>query len=323
MRDDSPTHIVSLEEAVRLLQEGKLVAFPTETVYGLGADAASAEALKRLYAAKGRPADHPVIVHLGDPAWLDDWAFATPQARALAGRFWPGPLTMILPRRPGVSDLITGGQDTVGVRMPSHPVALELLRSFGRALVAPSANRFGRVSPTTAEHVMAEFPAEQVKVIDGGPCTVGVESTIVDLSGRHPVVLRPGGITGSQIFQALELADPKASSEVRAPGGLSSHYAPTRRSVLVPRERWKATIAEMSAQGLRLAAISPHYHESLREWVEAPGESSGYARLLYAALRKLDSEDVDVILIEAPPEGEDWEAVHDRLRRATHQSSGD
>lgn len=320
MTDDSPEHIVSLEEAVTLLQDGMLVAFPTETVYGLGADAGSTEALNRLYAAKGRPADHPVIVHLGEPSWLDDWAVATPQARALADRFWPGPLTMILPRRPGVSDLITGGQNTVGVRMPNHPVALELLRSFGRALVAPSANRFGRVSPTTAQHVMGEFPAEQVKVIDGGPCTVGVESTIVDLSGEYPVVLRPGGIASSQIFQALNLDDPKASSEVRAPGGLSSHYAPTRRSVLVDRRRWEDTIVEMASQGLRLAAISPHYHESLREWVEAPAESSGYARLLYAALRKLDSEDVDVILIEAPPEGEEWEAVHDRLRRATHQA---
>ena len=320
MKDEPTQHIVSLEEAVPLLQDGLLVAFPTETVYGLGADAGSTEALKRLYAAKGRPADHPVIVHLGEPSWLDDWAFATPQARALANRFWPGPLTMILPRRPGVSDLITGGQDTVGVRMPNHPVALELLRRFGRALVAPSANRFGRVSPTTAQHVMGEFPAEQVKVIDGGPCTVGVESTIVDLSGEQPVVLRPGDITSRQIFKALELADPQATSDVRAPGGLSSHYAPSRRSVLVDRDRWEATIAEMSAQGLRLAAISPHYHESLREWVEAPSESSGYARLLYAALRKLDNEDVDVILIEAPPEGEDWEAVHDRLRRATHRA---
>lgn len=294
------------------------MAFPTETVYGLGADATSPEALERLYRTKGRPANHPVIVHLGESEWLSSWAELSETARLLAETFWPGPLTMVLPRKAGVSDLITGGQDTVAVRMPDHPLALVLLKMFGRALVAPSANRFGRVSPTTAEHVMSEFTPEEVRVLDGGPCLVGVESTIVDLSGPIPVVLRPGGITTTEIFEALGLEPGSGESSARAPGGLSTHYAPTTRTLLVDPLSLSGQGREWQSRKLSVGALTRENHEGFTVWVEAPEEPEAYARLLYAALRHLDDSGVEVILIEIPPEGEKWAAVHDRLQRASH-----
>lgn len=202
--------------------------------------------------------------------------------------------------------------------MPNHPLALVLLKKFGRALVAPSANRFGRLSPTTAEHVMSEFPADEVRVLDGGPCLVGVESTIVDLTGSVPVVLRPGGITSTEIFEALGLNPRNGESTVRAPGSLSSHYAPTKRTVLVEPQALDRRIDELREQKLAIGALTRGAHELFREWVEAPEEPEAYARLLYAALRHLDESNVDVIVVQMPPEGEKWAAVHDRLRRAAH-----
>ena len=193
-----------LAEAVELLRAGELVAFPTETVYGLGADAGNPEALAKIFAAKGRPADHPLIVHVPDVAHLDQWAREIPDAaHLLAQAFWPGPLTLILKRQPTVPDLVTGGQDTVGLRIPHHPLALQLLKAFDGGIAAPSANRFGHISPTTAQHVREELGAAVALVLDGGPCSVGIESTIVDLSRGDPVILRPGMISAAQIDQAL------------------------------------------------------------------------------------------------------------------------
>lgn len=303
-----------MEKAVEELTRGKLVAFPTETVYGLGADAASAGALDLLYQTKGRPRNHPVIVHLGAPDWLEKWARSNDWAEALMEAFWPGPLTLILKRAQGVSDQLTGGQDSVGVRMPSHPLALELLNQFGGGLAAPSANRFGRVSPTTADHVEQEFEG-RVAVLDGGACPVGVESTIVDVSGEVPVLLRPGDITPSQISQVLGRPVAVGGGAVRAPGTLDSHYAPVTPAFLVPSERLAEVLSQVKANRTGLLSAQPQPIDLF--WLQAEAEPREYARALYSNLRLLDGAGLQEILIEAPPQGEAWTAVSDRLARAT------
>ena len=286
---------LSVERAVECLGRGELVAIPTETVYGLAADAANEDAIRKVFALKGRPADHPVIVHLGEAKWAWEWARDLPAVFwSLAELHWPGPLTMIVPRAAGVSDLITGGQDTVGLRVPRHPLTLELLRRFGGAVVAPSANRFGRVSPTRAEHVRSEFPS--LFVLDGGPCEVGVESTIVDLSREPYRILRPG---------AVQLDFTRGSG--KAPGNLPSHYAPSSPARLV-------SPAEIPKAGSDVAVL---WHTtaplSCAAAIRLPCDAEGYARGLYAALRELDRG--LPLWIEEVPSG--WEAVADRLRRAT------
>ncbi|MBI1844800.1 MAG: threonylcarbamoyl-AMP synthase, partial [Actinobacteria bacterium] len=225
--------------AVGVLRAGGLVAFPTETVYGLGADASNDEAVRRIFAVKGRPTDHPLIVHLGDADQLDAWAREIPSdARLLAAACWPGPLTLVLWRSSAVSDVVTGGRDSVGLRVPSHPVALELLRAFGGGVAAPSANRFGRVSPTTAAHVVADLGDDVDLVLDGGPCAVGVESTIVDLTGEAPMLLRQGGVSIETIEGVIGRAViATAEGPARAPGMLAAHYAPTARVELVEAHR--------------------------------------------------------------------------------------
>lgn len=303
-----------MEKAVEELTRGKLVAFPTETVYGLGADAASAGALDLLYQTKGRPRNHPVIVHLGAPDWLEKWARSNDWAEALMEAFWPGPLTLILKRAQGVSDQLTGGQDSVGVRMPSHPLALELLNQFGGGLAAPSANRFGRISPTTADHVEQEFEG-RVAVLDGGACPVGVESTIVDVSGEVPVLLRPGDITPSQISQVLGRPVAVGGGAVRAPGTLDSHYAPVTPAFLVPSERLAEVLSQVKANRTGLLSAQPQPIDLF--WLQAEAEPREYARALYSNLRLLDGAGLQEILIEAPPQGEAWTAVSDRLARAT------
>jgi len=322
--------------AADALWRGQLVAFPTETVYGLGAAARDRGALARLYAAKGRPLDHPVIVHLPDAEALAAWAREVPdQALRLAAAFWPGPLTLVLPRAAGVPDEVTGGQDTVGLRVPDHPLALRLLRAFGDGVAAPSANRFGRISPTTARHVAEEFGALDVLVLDGGPCRVGLESTIVDLSAGAPRLLRPGGVHRHALEQALgervALADhllerasrphvapgvPPPAPAPRAPGGLPRHYAPATPAELVAAEALQARRAEL---GERVAVLArrPPPGGAGEGWLELPADPTGYARGLYAALRQLDAGGCRRILIEAVPEGDAWLAVRDRLRRAT------
>ncbi|HEX9452146.1 MAG TPA: L-threonylcarbamoyladenylate synthase, partial [Burkholderiales bacterium] len=217
-----------IEKAAAILRAGGLVAFPTETVYGLGADASNPTAVRKIFAAKGRPADHPVIVHVAGTSDLKHWAAEVPRsAWLLAEKFWPGPLTMVLKRAAHVSDLITGGQDTVGLRVPSHPVAQQLLKAFGGGIAAPSANRFGRLSPTTAQHVREELADAVNLVLDGGPSDVGIESTIVDLTRETPAVLRPGRISEQQIADALLVQlGGTAAGRPRVSGSLESHYAP-------------------------------------------------------------------------------------------------
>jgi len=305
-----------------------LVGFPTETVYGLGADASNPAAVAKIFAAKGRPQDHPVIVHLGSIELLPLWAGEIPAtARKLAAAFWPGPLTLILKRAAGASDSVTGGQDTVGLRIPGHPVALELLRAFageegGRrfsGVAAPSANRFGRISPTTAEHVRAELGAAVETVLDGGECGVGIESTIVDLSRGRAVLLRPGEITPAQIAAVLgaEVELPDAAAP-RVSGALNSHYAPRTPLYLVAAAELPARLADL--HGKRLAVLArgaaPVGLEDV-SWQAAPRAVVGYAHELYASLRRLDALGCDVILVEAPPSAPEWQGVNDRLRRAS------
>ncbi|WP_292040635.1 L-threonylcarbamoyladenylate synthase [Massilia sp. UBA6681] len=322
----------AIEAAARALEQGALVAFPTETVYGLGADAENPAAVAAIYAAKGRPQDHPVIVHLAPGAPLDYWAASIPhEARALADAFWPGPLTMILKRAPNIPDAVSGGQDTVGLRCPSHPVAIALLRAFkgGKGgVAAPSANKFGAVSPTLAQHVRDEFEQDGTlaMVLDGGASQVGIESTIVDLSrlATHgPVLLRPGQISAEAIAAVIDQlpAAPDAAAP-RASGTLESHYAPHTPVAMQDSATLRQTLAELAAAGRKVALIHysdmPSTHAALR----LPATPDGFAHALYAALRAMDGQGADLILVEAPPQGGAWLGVNDRLRRAAHGSTG-
>ncbi len=305
-----------IARAARILRSGGLVAFPTETVYGLGADASSVSAMAKLYAVKRRPAEHPVIVHFASADAAFGWARQVPEsARKLAKAFWPGPLTLVLKRSQKAQDFVTGGQDTVGLRLPSHPVARELLQLFGRGVAAPSANRFGRVSPTTAAHVRADLGADVDLVLEGGPTEVGIESTIVDLSSAAPVLLRPGRITRSDIESVLgaDLSE-KDSASPRHSGGLERHYAPSTPARLVPAYDLDKEIARLKEKVAVLAFSRPD--ERVEYWLRMPRDPHAYAQKIYAALRELDTAGCDEILIEAPPEAPEWAAVGDRLKRA-------
>jgi L-threonylcarbamoyladenylate synthase len=308
--------------AAALLRAGELVAFPTETVYGLGADAANPDAIARIFAAKGRPADHPLIVHLPDASHLGRWAVDIPEsARKLAAAFWPGPLTLILKRHPSVSAAITGGQDTVGLRVPNHPLALQFLREFDEGVAAPSANRFGRISPTTAAHVREELGAAVALVLDGGPCAVGIESTILDLSGTAPRILRPGMLDAEAIGRVLGAvpAFGGTTDTPRVSGSLDAHYAPRTRLQLVAAADLAATAGRAVDAGLRiavLAAQAPGLDHPGISWRSASIYPAQFAYELYAGLRELDAMACDLILVVAPPDGEAWRAVYDRLRRA-------
>ncbi|MBL8919337.1 MAG: threonylcarbamoyl-AMP synthase [Myxococcaceae bacterium] len=311
-----------VQEAVRALRAGGLIGLPTETVYGLGADASNELAVRRIFAVKGRPSNHPLIVHLASVAVARRWAAGWPdEADALAAAFWPGPLTLILERSPLASDAVTGGQDTVGLRVPDHPLALELLRTFDGGVAAPSANRFGRVSPTTAQHVRDELGADVEVVLDGGPCRVGVESTIVDLSGRAPRLLRPGGVAREAVERVLGRPVPLASqaTDVRAPGMLASHYAPRAGLWLVTAEALAGEVSSRLASGAKVAVLAargvPVPAGVTRFEVE--DEDAAYARALYATLREVDARGLDVVLAVPPPESGVGLAVVDRLRRAS------
>ena len=306
-----------VRRAAEILKRGGLVAFPTETVYGLGADASSKDAVTRLYAAKRRPLDHPVIVHFADADLAFSWARDVPQAaKQLAAKFWPGPLTLILKKSVKTGDFVTGGQDCVGVRVPSHPVAQELLRAFGGGIAAPSANRFGQISPTTAAHVREDLGKDVELVLDGGPSEVGIESTIVDLSSGDPALLRPGKISAVDLEAALGspvLA--RQSDSPRHSGGLERHYAPRTPARLVPTHELDKEIARLKDKIAVLAFSRPD--ERVDYWLRMPREPLAYAQKLYAALRELDSARCEMILIEAPPEAPEWAGVRDRLERAT------
>ncbi len=320
------------QRAVDLLVAGELVALPTETVYGLGADAANPAAVAKIFAAKGRPADHPLIVHLSGHDAVDHWAEQVPDvAWELMETFWPGPLTLILKKQAWVPDAVTGGQDTVGLRVPGHPVALELLRRFARAkgatgemragIAAPSANRFGRISPTTAEHVAEELGERVPLILDGGPCKVGIESTIIDCSRGEPVVLRPGHISPLHLEAVLGRlpAIETAHGAPRVSGSLEAHYAPTTPLRMVAGERLLDFINAQRHRGGRCAVISanqPPQAGMPHAWRLMPADPVGYAHDLYAALRDMDHAGVDLIVVEALPQGAEWAAVADRLRRA-------
>jgi L-threonylcarbamoyladenylate synthase len=318
-----------LDRAVFVLRGGGLVVFPTETVYGLGANAESEAAVARIFAAKGRPRGHPLIVHLAEGARLDDWASEVPEAaRRLARAAWPGPLTLILRKGPRVAAAVTGGAETVGLRVPAHPMAQALLRGFGGGIAAPSANRFGAVSPTTADHVAGELGAAVDYLLDGGACEVGVESTIVDLSRGRPVLLRPGGLPREQIEPItgrLEVPDAEAPA---APGTLASHYAPRAEVLAVSPDEVPAAVAGARRMGAKVAVLAPA--AAFAAWPELtaelagdacrayrlPDDVAGMARGLYAALRDLDAAGVDVVIAALPPAVGLGEAVGDRLRRA-------
>ena len=317
-----------MADAAANLLVGNLVAFPTETVYGLGADACNADAVARIYSVKGRPADHPLIVHVGSMDALGDWASDVPAyAISLARDFWPGPMTLIMKRSELAGDFVTGGQDTVGVRVPDHPVALGLLDAFARAggkgVAAPSANRFGNVSPTTAQAVeneLSEYLADADQILDGGPCQVGVESTIIDCTGDVPRILRPGAVTAEMIKEStgLDVGDSASvdglaveQKEIRVSGSLDSHYAPVATVVLdqspVAGQGFIAMADETTPDGVvRLAA--PKSHEE-------------FARVLYAALRSADEQKLQTVVVAQPQGMGIAIAIRDRLKRAAHSGS--
>jgi L-threonylcarbamoyladenylate synthase len=320
----------ALAQAIERLRAGELVAIPTETVYGLAADALSDAAVARIFTAKGRPKNHPLIVHVAGSAQVADYAAEVPAfAQRLIDAFWPGPLTLILPRRAGVAAAAAGGQNTIGLRCPSHPVAHALLRELGTGLAAPSANRFGRVSPTTAAHVQAEF-GDALLVLDGGACDVGIESTIVDCSRGVPVLLRPGCVTPAQIEaacgQALVPAAALAQAAPRASGTLASHYAPQAKLELLDagqiQERLKNAVAgEDVGVGVGVGLWSrqqpsPQSPHGSPIWRQQPLDAASAAHQLFAVLRELDALGVTRIWVEAPPAGADWDGVRDRLERA-------
>jgi L-threonylcarbamoyladenylate synthase len=307
--------------AASVLLAGGLVAFPTETVYGLGADACNAAAVARIYSVKGRPADHPLIVHVASMDGLGDWARDVPTyAIALARDYWPGPMTLIVPRSDLAGDFVTGGQDTVGVRVPNHPVALGLLEAFavtgGKGVAAPSANRFGNVSPTTAQAVAAElgdYLADGDQILDGGACDVGVESTIIDCTGDTPKILRPGAITVEMIEQStgLTVVGSVEEPEIRVSGSLDSHYAPAATVVLdqspTAGQGFIAMADVVAAEGVvRLAA--PRTHEE-------------FAQVLYAALRAADEQGLSTVVVQQPVGDGIAIAIRDRLKRAAHGSA--
>jgi len=313
--------------AAAVLRAGGLVAFPTETVYGLGADASRDDAAAKIFTAKGRPRGHPLIVHLPVDARLDDWAIDIPEtARRLVAAAWPGPLTIILRRGPRVASATTGGAPTVGLRVPAHPMAQALLATFGGGIAAPSANRFGAVSPTSADHVVVDLGDAVDYVLDGGSCAVGVESTIVDLSRAQPALLRPGGMPREAIeaiVGPLAAADADAPA---APGTLASHYAPRAEVIAVEPAQVPAQVA--AAAGKRVGVLAPA--SAFAAWGDLhalawplPDDLAGMARELYRALRDLDAAGVDVVIAALPPSIGLGEAVGDRLRRAAGPRGND
>jgi L-threonylcarbamoyladenylate synthase len=306
---------------VEALREGEVVAFPTETVYGLGADAQNPDAVRKVFELKGRPATHPLIVHLDHPRLLERWALnVPPAAQALAERFWPGPLTLVLRRAPAVDLAITGGQDTVAVRVPNHPVAQQLLRAFGGGIVAPSANRYGRVSPTRAEHVREEFGDAVTVILDGGDCKIGLESTIVSCIDAVPRLLRPGVITLSQLRSVVpEVVEGRTASQPRVPGSDVKHYAPSTPLSIVTSSKLEEVVAQLTADHEKVAVLAtrpPRLANKFMTWINAGRRADVYARELYVNLRALDKSGAREILVEEVPAGEVWDAVRDRLRRA-------
>ena len=311
---------VTIGEAVAALQRGEVVAMPTETVYGLAADAQQPEAVAKVFAVKGRPSARPLIVHVASPQALDEWAEVIPDyARRWAEVFWPGPLTLVLKKQAHVSEAITAGQDTVALRMPNHPMALALLKAFGGGLVAPSANRYRQLSPTTAEAVADALSDHSPLILDGGPCQVGIESTIVLCTGERPQILRPGMISRQALTEVggITVLDAQPSNTVVVPGQDRLHYAPRTPAQLLSRPQIEERLN--TAQRVGVLAFAP-FETSRATVLTLPRQPEAAARALYAALRTLDQAGLDALWIEQPPEGEAWSAIADRLRRATAQA---
>ena len=310
-----------IDQAVEALREGEVVAFPTETVYGLGADASNPDAVRKIFELKGRPATHPLIVHIEHPRALERWALSVPPAAAaLAEKFWPGPLTLILRRAPAVDLAITGGQDTVAVRVPGHPVAQQLLRAFGSGIAAPSANRFGRISPTRPEHVRDEFGDDVRIVLDGGDCKIGLESTIVSCVDTVPRILRPGSLTLTQLRTVVpDLQAGPANGAPRVPGSDAKHYAPCTSLSIVASRTLEDVVGQLTENRERIAVLAmrpPRVANKYMTWINAGRRADVYGRELYVNLRTLDKSGAKEILVEEVPAGEAWDAVRDRLHRA-------
>lgn len=310
-----------IQAAVEALRAGDLVAFPTETVYGLGANASNPVAVRKIFAAKGRPAEHPLIVHLDSIRYLHRWVSEIPGVAVnLAARFWPGPMTLVLKKAPHVLPVVTGGQDTVAIRVPGHPMAQQLLTAFGGGIAAPSANRYGHVSPTRAEHVRDELGDAVRIVLDGGECQIGVESTILSFADGNVRLLRPGSITLSQIRSVagdvLVGADENA---LRVPGSSTSHYAPDTPLEIVQGDTLETLAGGFNARGERVAVLAlrlPLKTLKLATWINAGRRPQQYAHDLYAHLRTLDKAGCVKILVQELPEDERWDAVRDRLQKA-------
>jgi len=308
-------------QAVRILHDGGLVAFPTETVYGLGADARNPEAIKGIFAAKGRPSDHPLIVHLADAGHMNEWAQDIPEAAwKLAEAFWPGPLTLILPRHCTVPDSVTGGLDTVALRVPEHPIALVLLSAFGSGIAAPSANRYGHVSPTSAEDVKEELGEKVDLVLDGGRCVIGIESTIVDLSTEVPRVLRPGKITETMIYSVLNSSKTSLlEAPPHHPGDKPSHYAPNARLILASQENVRQHIEESLKSGQRVGLMASQLPAEVSEhinWIRLSESIEDQAYELYHSLRHADHLGLQILIVMMPSDIGIGHALRDRLRRA-------
>ena len=313
----------TIEQAAAHIRAGELVAFPTETVYGLGADASSDTAVAKIFAAKGRPSDHPLIVHIASSKQVGDYASSVPSfAQALIKAFWPGPLTIILPRKPGVAAAAAGGQNSIGLRCPAHPLALEFLKACNTGVAGPSANKFGRVSPTTAQHVAQEF-GDALMVLDGGPCTVGIESSIVDCTRSVPVLLRPGVLTREQLSaacgQPVLSADEAAEDAPRAPGTLESHYAPNAKVRLMDAKAIQTALDLLGADAAHIAVYARsivRIKSSQVLYRRMPDDALATANQVFAVLRDFDAQGVKLIWIEPVPEALEWDGVRDRLARA-------
>jgi L-threonylcarbamoyladenylate synthase len=317
---------VEIESAVQALRDGELVAFPTETVYGLGANAQNPAAVAKIFAAKGRPHTHPVIVHLDTPRFLHRWVAEVPEmATKLAEKFWPGPLTIVMKRGPNVHDIVTGGQDTVAIRVPSHPMAQQLLTAFGGGIAAPSANKYGKLSPTRPEHVRDELGDAVRVVLDGGESQIGLESTIVSCVGEGVRLLRPGAITAAQLRSVVgELLMGANLESPRTPGSTPSHYSPTTPMVIVQTGEIDAQAAALSAGGVRIAVLAqrlPLKSHKYVTWINAGRRPDQFAHDLYANLRTLDKAGCQKILVQDVPQDERWDAVRDRLIRAASSVS--
>lgn len=307
-----------IEKAVNILRSGGLVAIPTETVYGLGADARNISAVQKIFIAKQRPSDHPLIVHLADISQLAEWAIdVSSEAMLLAKAFWPGPLTLILKKAAHAHDLVTGGQQTIGLRIPDHPVALAVLKEYGGGIAAPSANRFGRISPTTAAAVRDELGDAVDLILEGGQCNVGVESTIVDVSGEKPAILRPGVITAKHIETVLGY--PVLTHKENAPrvsGSLESHYAPQTKTRLMSTAELNAFLKNKESKVAIVIWSDLDVHDNLS--VVMSTDPYHYAHDLYQVMRDLDKQGLNQIIFEKVPETVEWDAVRDRLQRASH-----